>query len=245
VRINGMEISSLSSEEVEELTFRNSREWGCPRCGEPVALYGRGSLPEDMRCERCKGLEAERVQPPRAEWLAAAGVPRLYASRPFLERPWPTTRGLSAGTWGGTPWAAGFVGPTGTGKTMYAIEALWRLARAKNLLFGRPPLFTRAARLLASLFGTTGEDERREAYEAATRAPVLVLDDLAWGAQGRAFETIFEIIAARYEDELPVIYTVNHASGDLYMREGGPPLIRRLREGAIFKCETLWEDPRA
>lgn len=225
---------------IDAFVKANSVAWNCPDCGDDLALMGKDTpLPGDLRCHDCQMKSARREDGSRDVFLRMAGVPERFRLTAFEEpKIWPRDSRfeLDVAAWNGKPWAVGFLGASRTGKTMLAVELLWRMRR-----FTRSPYFIRADRLVSCLFGDAGEDEKVRVYREVNDAPVLVVDDLGWGALGKGIERLFEVLANRHEDLRPTIWTSNHKREDLVARNA--PMMRRLEEGIVAKLADgrLWK----
>jgi DNA replication protein DnaC len=224
-------MEGMTPEAIRALVERSVTAWACPACGDEVAILGAGKpLPPDLRCWDC--IMGRKATADRQARLRRAAVPEAFRI-PFESRDWPANANRQAGEecfdpdrWlAAGPWAAGLVGPSGTGKTMYAVELLARSVR--------PGLFIRCDRMVTAIMGGIGADQQVETYRAVTSAPFLVLDDLGWGALGRAIERVFEVLAARHEAGLKTVWTSNSSMREL--NERNAPMARRLMLGPVLR----------
>jgi len=180
----------------------------CRLCGRPE--YGL----VDGLCTACeRGSGAARSA---EEWLAAAladragtlaalGVPPRYRA-PFDEpEHWPRDAKveLDLAAWQGVPWSVFLTGNTGVGKTFLATELLWRnYAQPSG---ARSAGFVRASRVPGLVFG--GPRVRQLEVFSLFEVDVLLIDELGVGHPGGGWEALDEVIAQRWELELPTIVT--------------------------------------
>jgi DNA replication protein DnaC len=90
----------------------------------------------------------------------------------------------------------------------------------------------------AELVAAAKPDGDRKVNQRAVRADLLVLDDLGQERPTEfARETVFEVIAARYDAEAPMIVTSN--LGDAQLRDAyGEALVSRLYESTELVTVT-------
>ena len=235
---------TATEEEIEAFVRSNTVAWTCPVCEDEVSALGK-IIPEDRRCYSCQTGRSKEVS--REVRLQVAGLPRLFVETPFKDRGWPRDSRqpfYDVGGWRGRkdePVTVGFLGPAKTGKTFLAVELLWR-SRETPLRPGpsepgdqprRDPYFVRCDSMVACLFGDRGPESQRAMYNAVLTAPLLLLDDIGWGGQGRGFQKILEVLRGRLDQRLPVLWTSNLTMAELFEREGGAALMSRLEEGIV------------
>jgi DNA replication protein DnaC len=92
---------------------------------------------------------------------------------------------------------------------------------------------------VSAFYGRLGKEVAEETYEQATRAQVLILDDLGWGNKGGAMDAIFEVMAQRHGDGRPTIWTSNTEPHQL--AQTNAPMLRRLAEGRIVRFDERHE----
>lgn len=194
-------------------------------------------------CPRCEA--AERLATlPRGHVLEAVGVPTKYRHEPPHPEAYSKRGGVTpldakkvkldlATGWKGQPPQVLLRGTVGVGKTMLAVELLYRCllfdaARwMLSVLDNRrtEKLFFRASEIPSLAFA-----DDKGAWNKLLRLPALLLDDLGRGYQGGAATPVGELIAHRFDAELPTIGTTNvQVEGEL----GDPAVISRFSAGIM------------
>jgi len=140
----------------------------------------------------------------REDALRAHGVPASFARQPYLGS-LPRVLGQDLGAWSGHPpdWGLVLHGTESAGKSMLAAEILWR--RLPHL---RTAAWWRASRLVDALFGALGEELKDRANQDCA-ADLFVIDDLGHVVGGRGYDCLFNVIAARQEDDRATIITLD------------------------------------
>lgn len=199
--------------------------WTCEECDE-----GQRSpmIPEVKLCYDCE--RKDRYS--RDDILRRAGCPVRYRRISFIEPDsWPEVRGKFKGQslrkWTGDPWSVLFVGDVGTGKTMLATEMLYRLLRGTS----RSGLWARAEDIIREVYGARGQ-ERVSVWSRYKNAGVLLIDDLGHGHTGMPWQTIGELVAARWDAMKSTIFTTNRKWVEI--EEEDPPTADRLRDGLVI-----------
>ena len=162
--------------------------------------------PHCFECENEKAAERSRRRSfhSRETALRAHGVPASFARQPFLGS-LPRILGHDLAAWAGGPdaWAVVLHGVGGAGKSMLAAELLWQ-----RLPYVHTAVWWRAAQLVDALFGSLGEEAKIRAHQDCN-AELLVLDDLGHIVGDRGFDSLYNVIAARQEDDRATIVTLN------------------------------------
>lgn len=207
---------------------------GWKKCRGCEQLFAE--LPLSGYCPRCEDLlerEQEIASLPerREKLLRRCRVPGRYADTAFVEpSPWPVDdRGGSIATWNGEPWSLTLGGDVGTGKTMLAVELLWRdLVRCRRSSTKGKHLFVRGADAVRIAFDRDGSGD----FDQLIRVRFLVLDDLGAGISGEAWAALDRLIGPRYDERRPTIITTNLGAGDLAnVHDSGARLADRLSDG--------------
>jgi hypothetical protein len=206
---------------------------------EPCLGCGKsGTWREDGICESCvqdarhraneAGDEADpgHLSGDRIATLVACGVPRRQARIEF-EKPtvWPhdpRRPDLTLDKWTREPWSALLTGPVGSGKTVIAAEMLYR-----RRCDGETCRYIRASGVPRLYFS----GKNRE-FDGLKSVGLLVLDDFGRGHLGRACEAVGELLAARYDDELPTIITTNFSLQEIAKFDAH--IADRLSEGLLI-----------
>ncbi len=204
-----------------------------------------------LLCDRCQAnqgaAEAEalreaahgKLQEAWHKSIVASGVPPL---KPEFEWPdgLPTAR---ARQWiNREVKTLVLTGGVGTGKTQLAIAAfrqrLKPTVQASGAVYAPQGAWRSASGLSLSLGASFGSDEKNDAIELASRARVLVLDDLD-KARGTEFvgEALFALIDAAIVNEQSLLVTSNATVNQLKERWPGSighAIADRLAEGAVL-----------
>jgi len=193
----------------------------CDDCGEKWTSLR--DVDEKRLCERCMVSLRERKQLEdlrfdREGLLRRAGVPSRYARVAFdTLSPWPVRDQAGATSlldWTGDPWLVLLCGLTGVGKTLLAVELLYRwLCRP---FAGR---FIRASRIPELYF-----TERSDEYSELLHTGCLVLDDLGRGHLGKAWEAIGEVLSSRYDEEKVLLSPLTSQSRRLQATTQASPI---------------------
>ena len=190
----------------------------CPHCGaelKPLEVEFNGhSFSIGFEPCHCEGAEAERMAAMRAEaerevLAASERTGRIMRKAGIPKRFWMVEKG---GDWRS---GAYIVGPVGVGKTHMAArmakQALSENASVKFLTGGE---FLRSIR---DTFG--GEGSEGDILSKLRSCDLLVLDDLGkdkptdW-----AVSMLFQLIDARYNEELPTVVTSQYERDELLRR---------------------------
>lgn len=204
-------------------------------CG---AIVAPPWLPPCRRCEAAGAL----ARASRGLILESIGVPVKYrheAPHPDAFA-WPASPPVDAKrtpvdltAWNGEPAQVLLRGTVGAGKTMLAVELLYRClihdaARwILSLLDNRRAerLFFRASEIPSIAFA-----EDKGPWNKLLRLPAVLLDDLGRGYHGGAATPVGELVAHRFDAELPTIGTTNvSVEGEL----GDPAVISRFSAGIM------------
>lgn len=188
----------------------------CPTCGKRTV----GAEPGE--CDGCKAAKLPPPPPPdRDKILRQVGVPeRLRADFDEARSQWGRLD-----TWAGDPWCAYLYGPAGVGKSMLAVERLWRWWNKDD----RSVLFAKAAQVPDAYFGREG----RWGVGQLEGASLLVLDELGRGHLGNAWEAVEELLCVRYDELRPTIITTNLPPADL--ARDREHIADRVRSGLVLK----------
>ncbi|MEM6454488.1 MAG: hypothetical protein AAF772_05280 [Acidobacteriota bacterium] len=211
------------------------------RAQRASALQTRGQREAAIRATHCANcveaaLEAEalrmREAMPLRTLLRDTRVPSAHRG-PFDparacshgETAWPRDHraafsGVDLETWDGDPRSVTIAGPTGAGKTRWAVELLTRLLRREV----RSGLFVRASELIAR-----GRDSEADVLlrDARTRDVVLI-DDVGRGvsSQPRSWDVLSDLIDDRWAAQKITIVTTN-----LYITARGAQKAARHKRG--------------
>lgn len=220
--------------------------WNCPGCGEPMQQPAEVPTFEQVvgrPCERCE-KPAALLSPDRERALAACGCPIRYRQTTFVEpAAWPRDSrhpGVDLGAWRGEPWCVLLGGVVEGGKTMLATELFWRALPGK-----RSAVWCRAVDVIQRLYGAKPE-ERREEWELFTTSGLLLVDDIGRGHEGGAWDTVTELVAARYDAMRPTIFTTNRRIAPAKkgekksLADEDAALFRRLKDGLIAGVTEPW-----
>lgn len=202
--------------------------------------------PRFGKAEPCDCLlrESEESRRARLERLANLGALVRFrfetmqpggrdGSDPAFRAAWEAARAFAADPAG---WLV-FVGPSGSGKTHLAAAIV-----NERIRLGHPALFMVVPDLLDQLRASYEAEEGELGYDALFEqlrgVPLLVLDDVD-AASGTAWarEKLFQLVNARYNGELPTVFTVTDLEAldeRLATRLGDRALARlfRLRVGS-------------
>lgn len=214
----------------------------CPRCQEPWAYPSTVAEPESKLCPECSKLvKAEgSKRAGRDEILRSAGVPELFRQGFTEPEKWPNP---ALPTWTGSPWCVVLAGIVSGGKTMLGTELLYRAASQG----GREAAWTRAGSVPRLCFD---RETGSAAFDRFATVPVLLLDDLGRGHDGRAWGVLVEIISERHQHQRATIITTNRP---LTRRkpEDQPGLFeedaaagRRMAEGLVVVMRNTWKGTR-
>ena len=196
----------------ETLTADGDRCTTC-RSKIPNPPWGGGSCVctrMAYRAAQAGWYEHHDIEPP--EWERAGVPPRHAGARfsTFTERPGTETALARCVTWAAefarevTTRGLYLSGPWGSGKTHLVVATAYRVCQ--RTLTGT--LFETAGGLISAVKG--GADLDYEPVDRALGAELLVLDDI--GQIGRTEfdrELIYSLIAERYEQALPTLFTSN------------------------------------
>lgn len=168
----------------------------------------------DLRLVQGTSPDAERWKVERLALLRHARVPARYLQPFEAPDPWPAElpprwRGAD-----GEPWALLFNGAPGTGKTMLAVEmlarAMWGVPERDPRKGPLAPPRQRGLFLRGREVANLGLDpDSREAYGLAFDVPVLLVDDLGRGYSAGAAVVVTDVLAHRYDRQLPTLATLN------------------------------------
>lgn len=214
--------------DLQAITPKASR---CSFCGAPML-----QLPWSRSLPVCDGptCQARHRQPRLGLYLHRCGVPARHTNPQdvdwSLQTVVPSTWAPHMAAWTGepgSPWCVTLAGVVNAGKTTAAIALLVQAAR--RLVWPDGRLFARAAELTNDII----KDRNREAYHRATKAPILVLDDL--GRYDRIWDICAEILSSRHANLLPTIITTNMRvrtqDQNVGIADVDPALFRRLSDG--------------
>jgi DNA replication protein DnaC len=131
-------------------------------------------------------------------------------------------------------------GRPGTGKTMLLSCMAVALANAQV----RSHYTTQAAmgREFRATYQRGAERSEAELFDHYARVPLLLLDELGAGSTEHTDRLVFEVLDARYADNLPVVIATNHPRSAL-QDVVGERLFDRLTEEATFLAFD-WESNR-
>lgn len=203
----------------------------CRGCEESFAeLLPSGCCPScDVALRR--ELELAVLPERREQLLRSCRVPRRYAATSFIEPSrWPGDgRRGSLADWRGRPWSVTVTGDVGTGKTMMAVELLWRdIVHCRKSGTKGEHLFVRGADAVSIAFGRESDC----GFAQLVRCRFLLLDDLGAGISGEAWGALDRLIGARYDDELRTVVTSNLGAGAMTdLHDGGARIADRLSDG--------------
>lgn len=200
----------------------------CPRCHAPASR-----LWQDRVCVECAAAEL----PPRNRVLQLLGAPERLSEVPFSPSYSRAVADALAdvGGWPNPalprferPWAVTLLGPTGTGKSMLAVELYWRWYCRRFRRddpdhvpsYGR---FVRARRIADTALSEPDPRQRRASLEGWAATGFLVLDELGIGHNGGAWDPIVDVACSRYDKGLPTVFNTNLDFGD--GEDGSPGLI--------------------
>jgi DNA replication protein DnaC len=131
-------------------------------------------------------------------------------------------------------------GRPGTGKTMLMCCMAVDLAGSSV----RSHYTTQAAmgREFRATYQRSAERSEAELFDHYANVPLLLLDELGAGSTEHTDRLVFEVLDARYADNLPVVIATNHPRGAL-QEVVGERLFDRLTEEATFLAFD-WESSR-
>ena len=194
---------------VQARTMLLERPWGpfytgCPECTEE---------------RRAREAEAQRreAEAKLASAIAAAGVPRRFRGAQLSTATTPQAlvaryaanidQHLREGT------GLVLIGPCGTGKTHAACALLLELVRnERQCAYVTAEGLGREMRATFRRDATTTEGDT---FEYFASVPLLVVDELASSATAHTVNLLHELIAVRYERQIPSIFISNASRADL------------------------------
>lgn len=123
------------------------------------------------------------------------------------------------------------IGSYGSGKTHLAAAIIHEMIEKHNVggvLVTVPDLLAAIRRS----YGNREEADLQHLFDTVKKSPLLVLDDLgAENANAWVREELFKLLNARYEYELPTIFTTNFSMSELADKEKiGPRIMSRVIE---------------
>lgn len=209
----------------------------CAGCGEELSNLLQGS-DGAYRCDPCEAQRLERERATRAVLQAAknreqglrslAKVPERYLT-PFDSTPPPCdvlAFRACLEEWAGEPWSLLLWGKVGNGKSMLAVETLYRA-----MLRGRRPLFVRASRISGVYYERAPAEKDR-----LLGAEVLLVDEVGVGHPGGGWEAVSDLISTRWEAQAPTLFTSNFSLRQLAEQGGayGGRIADRLNDGLVL-----------
>ncbi|MNZ80876.1 DNA replication protein DnaC [compost metagenome] len=239
----------------------------CPEHGEYAAVITRHrSTPSG--CPKCAEIrQAEQDRADSAALAAKAATERLERKmgaalipKRFRERDFAGYRAVSAGQQRALTvcreyaesfdenLAAGrcllLLGKPGTGKTHLAVAIAGHVMRQN----GATAVYRTVAGLLQYVKGSYDRDSEyseADAFRSLVEPDLLILDEIG-ATKPTEFEqaTVFAVINARYEEQLPTIVVSNLGPKEL-PGALGERCVDRLREGGGIALVFDWESARA
>lgn len=230
----------------------NCRQHGS-YAGTVTALDG---IEFPSRCPRCEAEEAENAEQQQrlrlAELRRESGIPTRYADVSFdtfrvehagQQRALEQAKALVAAVLKDPHTAPNviFAGGPGTGKTHLSCAIVRELIPHRQV---RRRKVMDLIRILRETWRRDSERTTREVVHFYASLPLLIIEEVGttYGAESERVD-IFDIMDARYENQLPTLLITNLDAEEL-TKEIGERVVDRLRDGDRVMVPFNWQSRR-